>query len=62
MLAGLKEVIAEGKKRNIAIGSFNTPNLEFGASSEFSVGSPGLLLNTNSGVGTVNVCEVFPVP
>lgn len=28
MLAGLKEVIAEGKKRNIAIGSFNTPNLE----------------------------------
>ncbi len=28
MLASLKEVIAEGKKRNIAIGSFNTPNLE----------------------------------
>lgn len=28
MLAGLKEVIVEGKKRNIAIGSFNTPNLE----------------------------------
>lgn len=28
MLAGLKDVIAEGKKRNIAIGSFNTPNLE----------------------------------
>ena len=28
MLVGLKEVIAEGKKRNIAIGSFNTPNLE----------------------------------
>lgn len=28
MLAGLKEVIAEGKKRNIAIGNFNTPNLE----------------------------------
>ena len=28
MLAGLKEVVAEGKKRNIAIGSFNTPNLE----------------------------------
>ena len=28
MLAGLKEVIAEGKARNIAIGSFNTPNLE----------------------------------
>ena len=28
MLAGLKEVINEGKKRNIAIGSFNTPNLE----------------------------------
>ena len=28
MLAGLKEVLAEGKKRNIAIGTFNTPNLE----------------------------------
>ena len=28
MLAGLKEVVAEGNKRNIAIGSFNTPNLE----------------------------------
>lgn len=28
MLAGLKEVVAEGKKRNIAIASFNTPNLE----------------------------------
>ena len=28
MLAGLKEVVAEGKQRNIAIGSFNTPNLE----------------------------------
>ena len=28
MLAGLKEVVVEGKKRNIAIGSFNTPNLE----------------------------------
>lgn len=28
MLVGLKEVISEGKKRNIAIGSFNTPNLE----------------------------------
>ncbi len=28
MLAGLTEVILEGKKRNIAIASFNTPNLE----------------------------------
>lgn len=28
MLAGLKEVIAEGRKQNIAVGSFNTPNLE----------------------------------
>ena len=28
MLVGLKEVIAEGKKRGIAVGSFNTPNLE----------------------------------
>lgn len=28
MLAGLTEVLAEGKKRKIAIGSFNTPNLE----------------------------------
>ena len=28
MLASLKEVIAEGKASNIAIGSFNTPNLE----------------------------------
>lgn len=28
MLVGLKEVIAEGKKRNIAVGNFNTPNLE----------------------------------
>ena len=28
MLAGLKEVIEDGKKKNIAIGSFNTPNLE----------------------------------
>lgn len=42
MLAGLKEVIAEGKKRNIAIGSFNTPNLEcllavLGAAEELDV-------------------------
>ena len=28
MLVGLKEVLAEGKKRNIAVGNFNTPNLE----------------------------------
>ena len=28
MLAGLREVIAEGRKQNIAVGSFNTPNLE----------------------------------
>lgn len=28
MLASLKEVLEEGKKRNIAVGSFNTPNLE----------------------------------
>jgi fructose-bisphosphate aldolase class II len=28
MLAGLKEVIAEGRSRKIAVGSFNTPNLE----------------------------------
>ena len=28
MLASLKEVIEEGKKRNIAVGAFNTPNLE----------------------------------
>ena len=28
MLAGLKEVIAEGRARNIAVGNFNTPNLE----------------------------------
>ena len=28
MLVGLKEIIKEGQKRNIAIGSFNTPNLE----------------------------------
>jgi fructose-bisphosphate aldolase class II len=28
MLVGLKEVIEEGKKRNIAVGNFNTPNLE----------------------------------
>lgn len=28
MLVGLKEVLAEGKKRNLAVGSFNTPNLE----------------------------------
>ena len=28
MLASLKEVVAEGKARKIAIGSFNTPNLE----------------------------------
>ena len=25
MLVGLKEVIEEGKKRNIAVGNFNTP-------------------------------------
>ena len=42
MLAGLKEVVAEGKKRNIAIGSFNTPNLEcllavLGAAEELNV-------------------------
>ena len=42
MLAGLKEVVAEGKKRNIAIGSFNTPNLEcllavLGAAEELDV-------------------------
>ena len=28
MLVGLKEVLREGNERNIAIGSFNTPNLE----------------------------------
>lgn len=28
MLCGLKEIIDEGKKRGIAIGAFNTPNLE----------------------------------
>ena len=28
MLAGLKEVLAIGKEKNIAIGNFNTPNLE----------------------------------
>lgn len=28
MLASLKEVIEEGKKRKIAVGAFNTPNLE----------------------------------
>lgn len=28
MLVGLKEVVAEGKKRGIAVGNFNTPNLE----------------------------------
>ena len=28
MLVGLKEVLAEGKKKGIAVGSFNTPNLE----------------------------------
>ena len=28
MLVGLKEITAEGKKRGIAIGNFNTPNLE----------------------------------
>lgn len=42
MLAGLKEVIREGKARNIAIGSFNTPNLEcllavLGAAEELDV-------------------------
>ena len=28
MLTGLKEILAEGKRRNIAIANFNTPNLE----------------------------------
>ena len=28
MLVGLKEILSEGRKRKIAIGSFNTPNLE----------------------------------
>ena len=28
MLVGLKEITAEGKKRGIAVGNFNTPNLE----------------------------------
>ena len=28
MLVGLKEIMAEGKRRGIAVGSFNTPNLE----------------------------------
>ena len=28
MLVGLKEVLAEGKQRGIAVGSVNTPNLE----------------------------------
>ncbi len=42
MLAGLKEVIADGKARKIAIGSFNTPNLEcllavLGAAEELDV-------------------------
>lgn len=42
MLVGLKEVIAEGKARGIAVGSFNTPNLEcilavLGAAEELDV-------------------------
>ncbi len=42
MLAGLKEVVADGKARKIAIGSFNTPNLEcllavIGAAEELDV-------------------------
>ena len=42
MLAGLKEVVEIGKKKNIAIGSFNTPNLEcllavLGAAEELDV-------------------------
>ena len=42
MLASLKEVIEEGKKRNIAIGNFNTPTLEcllavLGAAEELNV-------------------------
>lgn len=28
MLVGLKEILAEGKKKNIAVGAFNTPTLE----------------------------------
>jgi fructose-bisphosphate aldolase class II len=28
MLVGLKEIIAEGRRRGIAVGNFNTPNLE----------------------------------
>ena len=28
MIVGLKEVLAEGKARGIAVGAFNTPNLE----------------------------------
>lgn len=28
MLTGLKDIISEAKKKNIAVGSFNTPNLE----------------------------------
>ena len=28
MLVGLKEVLAIGKEKNIAVGNFNTPNLE----------------------------------
>lgn len=42
MLAGLKEVINEGRNRNIVVGSFNTPNLEcllavLGAAEELNV-------------------------
>ena len=42
MLVGLKEVIGEGKARGIAVGSFNTPNLEcilavLGAAEELDV-------------------------
>ena len=42
MLVGLKEVIREGRSRNIAVGSFNTPNLEcllavLGAAEEMDV-------------------------
>ena len=28
MLVGLKDILAEGKARGIAVGSFNTPNFE----------------------------------
>lgn len=64
MLVGLKEVIAEGKQRGIAIGSFNTPNLEcllavLGAAEELDV--PVIVAHAQCHEDVAPIDKIVPV-